>query len=73
MFVLLGAAPAVLRGLHARPRLLSSSSALLVKTANAVVNVPRWVNSRQSQDTPPAQEEDDSNKLIQLRVSFFLN
>ena len=61
MFALLRAAPAIRRGLYARPRLFSSSSALFVKTGIAV-KAPRWVNSRQPQDTPPAHEEDDSNE-----------
>jgi ATP-dependent Lon protease len=61
MFALLRAAPAIRRGLYARPRLFSSSLPLFVKSGNAV-KAPRWVNSRQPQDTPPAQEEDDSNE-----------
>ena len=61
MIGLLRAAPAIRRGLYARPRLFSSSSALFVRTGNAV-KAPRWVNSRQPQDTPPAQEEEDSTE-----------
>ena len=58
MLALLRAAPALRRGLYARPRLFSSSPALLVKSGK-VVKAPRWVNSRQPQDIPPAQEEED--------------
>ena len=60
MFALLRAAPAIRRGLYARPRLFSSSLAHFVRSGNAV-KAPRWVNSRQPQDTPPAQEEDDDS------------
>ena len=52
---LLRAAPAIRRGLYPRPRLFSSSLALFVRSGNAV-KAPRWVNSRQLQDTPLAQE-----------------
>ena len=61
MFALLRAAPAIRRGLYARPRLFSSSVAHLVRSGN-VVKAPRWVNSRQHKDTPPAQEEEDSTE-----------
>ena len=60
MLALLRGAPAIRRGLYPRSRLFSSSLPLLVRSGN-IVKAPRWVNAKQPQDTPPAQEKDDSS------------
>ena len=61
ILALLRVAPAIRRGLYTRLRPFSSSLPLSVRSGN-VVKAPRWVNSKQPQDTPPPKKEEDSTE-----------